>query len=165
MSKAIKFKNNMYLDTRGAVHNGTILKTYLDDEKTRVDGKQDIISNLANKIIDSIGSNSNGYWIKYTNGEMICYGSKTFSNLVSTYDYWSFMNRTPENLKIDFAQTFKSAPYYTLKIRCGTSGCVALVENGNPSTTQTGTFGILICKNSTSNRTITVDYVAHGKWK
>lgn len=41
MSKAIKFKNNMYLDTRGAVHNGTILKTYLDNEKTRVDGKQD----------------------------------------------------------------------------------------------------------------------------
>lgn len=43
MSKAIKFKNNMYLDTRGAVHNGTILKTYLDNEKTRVDGKQNII--------------------------------------------------------------------------------------------------------------------------
>lgn len=41
MSKAIKFKNNMYLDTRGAVHNRTILKTYLDNEKIRVDGKQD----------------------------------------------------------------------------------------------------------------------------
>lgn len=46
MSKTIKFKNNMYLDTRGAVHNGTILKTYLDNEKTRVDGKQ-------NKLYDS----------------------------------------------------------------------------------------------------------------
>lgn len=43
MSKAIKFKNNMYLDTRGVVHNRTILKTYLDNEKTRVDGKQNII--------------------------------------------------------------------------------------------------------------------------
>lgn len=37
MSKAIKFKNNMYLDTRGAVHNGTILKTYLDNLKSNID--------------------------------------------------------------------------------------------------------------------------------
>lgn len=40
MSKAIKFKNNMYLDTRGAVHNGTILKTYLDNRKTFDDNLQ-----------------------------------------------------------------------------------------------------------------------------
>ena len=33
MSKAVKLKNNLYLDTRGKVHNRTILKTYLDSER------------------------------------------------------------------------------------------------------------------------------------
>lgn len=36
MSKAVKLKNNLYLDTRGAVHNGTILKTYLDNINTNI---------------------------------------------------------------------------------------------------------------------------------
>ena len=39
MSDAIKFKNNKYLDTSGSVHNGTILKTWLENLLTTVNGK------------------------------------------------------------------------------------------------------------------------------
>lgn len=49
MSKAIKFKNNMYLDTRGAVHNGTILKTYLDNMNTSITNMNTNITNLSKK--------------------------------------------------------------------------------------------------------------------
>lgn len=55
MSKAIKFKNNMYLDTRGAVHNGTILKTYLDNLQT-------VIQNINKPIVDSVLQQNQSYF-------------------------------------------------------------------------------------------------------
>lgn len=75
MSKAIKFKNNMYLDSRGAVHNGTILKTYLDNMNTN-------ITNLSNKIINpSIGINgTSDYTIPAPGGSFTNYQQYAFNN-------------------------------------------------------------------------------------
>lgn len=73
MSKSVKLKNNLYLDTRGIVHNKEILSDYLD--------------NLSNKIINpSIGINGNSdYTIPapggaYTNYQQYAFNRTYFSN-------------------------------------------------------------------------------------
>lgn len=54
MAKAIKLKNDMYLDTRGAVHNGTILKTYLDNLNTNVGNVGSKVTNIESYLNDLI---------------------------------------------------------------------------------------------------------------
>lgn len=73
MSKAVKLKNNLYLDTRGIVHKKEILSDYLN--------------NLSNKIINpSIGINGNSdYTIPapggaYTNYQQYAFNRTYFSN-------------------------------------------------------------------------------------
>ena len=62
MSKAIKFKNNTYIDSSAIAHNRQSLKNILE----------------AKTIYDS-GSNSNGSWLRYNDGTMICYGTRYFT--------------------------------------------------------------------------------------
>ena len=52
MSKSIKLKENTYWDSTSITHNKELLST---------------------KVINSSGSNSNGSWIKFEDGTMICY--------------------------------------------------------------------------------------------
>lgn len=59
MAKSIKLKDNKYWDSNSIVHNRELLST---------------------KVINSSGSNSNGNWIKFEDGTMICYKRQTFSN-------------------------------------------------------------------------------------
>lgn len=54
MAKAIKLKNDIYLDTRGSVHNGTILKTYLDDMNTNVGNVVGKVTNIESYLNDLI---------------------------------------------------------------------------------------------------------------
>ena len=65
MSKAVKLKNNLYLDSRSIVHNKTILKTFLDNLNTIV----------------ASGSNSNGTWLRFKDDTTIAYGIRSFSNV------------------------------------------------------------------------------------
>lgn len=76
MSKAIKFKNNMYLDSRGAVHNGTILKTYLDNLSNNINNNTNALNNRGNFITlskrrdqEPISWSATGTWSRmpYTN--------------------------------------------------------------------------------------------------
>lgn len=148
MARAIKFKNNDYLDSTGIVHNKQLLSIILE-----------------NNIIESKGSGTNGYYIKYKNGLMICYGTVYFNNLVSTTDYWSFSNRTAENLNFSFPQTFIEAPALTMTFQSNVSGCIGLVKNGGTWEGGSGNFGVLVAKGSTGNRNIRIEYIAIGSWK
>lgn len=67
MAKAIKLKNDIYLDTRGSVHNGTILKTYLDDMNNSITnlskkGSYIVLGKLTNKEKEPIEWSNTGQW-------------------------------------------------------------------------------------------------------
>lgn len=62
MSDAIKFKNNKYLDTSGSVHNGMILKTWLDNLNNNLNNYRPtvmkIIDDMNNSQINQIRANT-----------------------------------------------------------------------------------------------------------
>lgn len=148
MARAIKFKNNDYLDSTGIVHNKVLLSTIIDS-----------------KTIYDSGSNGNGSYIRFTDGTMIAYGTKTYSNVVSTTDYWSFTNRTPEDMFCTFPIAFTVAPSVSMNFTSSVSGCIGLYQTGASTTTRTGNYGVTVAKGSTANRNIILDYIAIGKWK
>ena len=50
MAKAIKLRNDLYLDTRGIVHNNEILKPYLDNLKSGTNNLQTELNNLSSSL-------------------------------------------------------------------------------------------------------------------
>ena len=58
------------------------------------------------------GSNSNGSYIKYSDGTMICYGNP--SGTSNNTDWWSFCNRTDEHIVVNFPQKFADTPNVTV---------------------------------------------------
>lgn len=117
-----------------------------------------------NIIVEKI-VNTNGTALKYADGTMICYGKKTYSNVVSTTDYWGVTNRTPEDMYCDYPATFISLPTTIVNYRSNQGGCLGLFQAGTPTTTKTGNYGVAVAKSSTSNRDIYLDYIAIGRWK
>lgn len=154
MSKAIKFKNNMYLDTRGAVHNGAILKTYLDNLEN---SKQNIITNLINRIIDSSGSN----YIKFTDGTMVCWGSKNYTLTNNDAQIGGLWYTTRITDLGTFAQTFKQVP---IVITGCIKGAFNVAEYNCNSTTNVG-YCWFTNGTKRTNESITFVYIAIGKWK
>lgn len=112
-----------------------------------------------NKVVDS-GTN----YIKYYDGTMICWGSSTTATLSWTQDasIWYVRDLTLP----DFAQTFISPPMVTKTIQSmNTSGRnINICGNSAPTTTNPGTYNLDTYWNATGT-TVTVTYIAIGKWK
>ena len=125
--------------------------------KDKVDFKN--ISIGMTPIIDS----GVGY-IKYYDGTMICYGSDTTGTLTWAQDgnRWCSANHSLPN----FAKTFISAPIVTKTIQnCNQSGrYINICGNSTPTTTNPGSYNLDTYWNATST-TVTVSYIAIGKWK
>lgn len=117
--------------------------------------------NYINSIIES-GSNANGSYVKYADGTMICYGSK--SGALSRADWWSFCDRTSDSIITTFAQAFTSAPNIT------TTATSTSTSNGmitcviTEKTASTFKTFPLVVKGSTAS-IYDFEYIAIGKWK
>lgn len=98
MARAIKLKNLDYWDSTGITHNGRLLSVWLNTVT----------------IYDS-GSNSNGNWIRFNDGTMICWNviqgnsfDCTKSGGTGRY-YYQDTNNSVENVKDwTFPQEFKT---------------------------------------------------------
>lgn len=112
-----------------------------------------------NKVVDS-GTN----YIKYYDGTMICWDSSTTTTLSWTQDasIWYVRGLTLP----DFAQTFISPPMVTKTIQSmNISGRhINICGNSVPTTTNPGTYNLDTYWNATGT-TVTVTYIAIGKWK
>lgn len=112
-----------------------------------------------NPIVES----GTGY-VKYYDGTMVCYGSNTTGTLTWTQDgsRWCSANHTLPN----FAQTFISTPIVSKTIQsCNPSGrYICLTGSSSPTTTNPGSYNLDTYWNAT-NTTVTVSYIAIGKWK
>ena len=114
------------------------------------------------KIQDTIvesGSNTNGSYVKYSDGTMICFGK--ISGVSSLYDYWEQFKRTEEDIEIYFPATFKTSPYVTAN-GTNASGIFTVLIGGTYATYFK--FTGLKAKNNTGT-SYEIYYQATGKWK
>lgn len=111
------------------------------------------ISNIVSK-----GSNTNGSWIQFANGSMICYGNMT-GQATELADYYSHLNRTEAILKT-LPKTFTEAPTVLTTIN-GFSGQISTLA----TTVTVNSFNLTVLKpKDVSDKAYNVNYVAIGRW-
>lgn len=116
-------------------------------------------------LIISTGKNENGTWIKFSNGSMICFGTKEFSPTFS--EFWGLM--ATGKLKITYPQEFLENTDAVLTISKGDNVFIitqANVSSEHSTKTQSQEFRIAhpssMGGGSQDNR---VFFIAIGKWK
>lgn len=125
------------------------------------------ISNLATKeelsnVVES-GSNSNGSYIKYSDGTMICY--KTVEGTAQiTEQYYGYFYHTPDGKYFnlgDYAMPFIERPICNITFRGGNAQWICAIQN--QSATHAGDLHILSVTSKTAGAYY--DVIAIGKWK
>lgn len=117
---------------------------------------------LNGKLIVDSGNNTNGTWVKYDNGIMICTKRKQFTNVVINTAWGNFYETAS---KVDFgnyAQEFIETPTVNITLSVGsTCFCETFTDRNEKSIGQTW-----LCKPLVENGgTMTFDVTAIGKWK
>lgn len=117
--------------------------------------------NYVNSIVES-GSNTNGSWVKYIDGTMICY--KTISKTVSVTSSWGSIYESGEITLGDFPQEFIAIPVVNITVQNENNigGMIELVKN---ITTQSAGKTLLVRGTTTTNANYIFNIVAIGKWK
>lgn len=124
------------------------------------------IENAISEIIES-GTNTNGSYIKYSDGTMICRGTKAI--LLDINNAWGETLYTGSYTdEITFPHAFISAP--DLTYNCNPSTATGFfygsIVDGGLLITTTGFSGVtLIRPNSRTNVNAKVNFIAIGKWK
>lgn len=123
----------------------------------KADNTADTLDNCV--IVDS-GSNSNGSWIKWADGTMICSNTVQYTNVAITTVWGSFYESSKLSLGGNYPVPFIEEPDLIV-----TSHYPNLVEKyGDANAITPGTFYATKPK-STTGETVKVSYIAVGKWK
>lgn len=119
--------------------------------------------NYINGIIES-GNNSNGNWIKYTDGTMIC--TRTIAATIDCTNSWGTLYYGQNNDKYNFAQSFIEPPILNLQYSTSeTISFIPIVYLGIVIDND-GFKRIEIARpNSVANVYVKVYVIAIGKWK
>lgn len=126
------------------------------------------------------GSNTNGSYIKFADGTMICQGSKTFTSVACTSAYGGLYRSGASNQMDDFPIEFYDIPIVHFGVTEGsssgnnaTTGPIVMVflktntDSTNqyvPTKTNPGRVSIAVGSSQTLS-SITVSYTAIGRWK
>lgn len=122
---------------------------------------KDNLVGAINSIIES-GSNSNGEYIKYSDGTMICTKKVSFTNVVID-KAWGSVYETESRINFgDYAQEFIEIPSVSIDLADGsTCFCESFFER-----TKTAIGSAFLWKPAVEPRgTMTFDIIAIGKWK
>lgn len=143
MAKSIKLKDNTYWDSSSIMHNRELLST---------------------KVINSSGSNSNGNWIKYEDGTMICSKRIIQKNVKLTNSWYTlFINENDTMVDLgNYAATFIEEPVVNITYMGG-NGCW-LINNNGYSASSPGKVQLCTVSSRTIGNCI-LDITAIGKWK
>lgn len=113
-----------------------------------------------NNIVQS-GSNSDGSYVKYADGTMICW--KTISKTVSITNGWGNMYESTSAISLgNWAATFYAKPTTNVTKTAGQGSWLELVQN--ISTTSCGSTYVVSAV-SRSNVSVTFDIIGIGRWK
>ena len=113
-------------------------------------------------VIES-GSNTNGSWIKYGDGNMICFAYKSISSTNFNTVYGAVYNNG-NMVTIDFPQTFISNPVVTATIYLH-GGLGSFTLGRQPTTTNFTGWMTSFKSYDFSNIGCGIYYTAIGRWK
>lgn len=130
-------------------------------ERGALDIGGDIYQN-GNKIIDT-GSNSNGNWIRFSDGTQICYGNVSFSLPSGWVNSSTVIWRGSGNLSQTYSQPFTSPPAVSFKTEIGEELNCALRTNTN--TLFTWRLTLLQESEPPTSTDKLLSYSAIGRWK
>jgi len=103
--------------------------------------------------------NNNGTAIQYSDGTMICYGSKSFT--VTCNQAVGNVYYTPQVSLGDYPANFINTPILTLG---GGAGSLNYIEHNYSGGTSLG-YCWFFNPTSRASQTIRISYIAIGKWK
>ena len=146
--------------------------TLINKKVDKIDGKQlssnDFTDEYKKKIDDTAdfiveeGSNTDGNYIKYNSGLMICYKKLDFSNIEKSRNFNGFyIPQTSLNLG-NFAKPFIEIP--TVSITLVSTFSVLYMGDINPTKSNAGSFYPLGF-DSGKIASMTANVTAYGKWK
>lgn len=114
-----------------------------------------------NSVVES-GTNSNGNWIKYADGTMICIKKITFTNVIIDTK-WGSVYETANVVNFgNYAQEFIEIPNISITLADG-STCFCETFSGRTKKSIGNTF--LWKPAVEAGGTMTFDIIAIGKWK
>lgn len=124
--------------------------------------KDNLVNAINSTVIES-GTNSNGTYIKYDNGIMIC--TKTVEGSVDlTEQYYDYFYHTSDGKYFnlgDYAMPFKERPICNITFRGGNAQWIGAIQN--QSATHAGDLHILTVTSKTAGAYY--DVIAIGRWK
>lgn len=132
---------------------------------TNLNQLQTNIENAINSVVES-GTNSNGSWIKFSDGTMICRATKELSNVAITNNinngsFYCSEELTPFN---NFPKDFIEVPYSCTINSFSSSGYGSwILKKYPPSLSNINSFIIAGTWSTTQN--FVVSYIATGRWK
>lgn len=115
---------------------------------------------LPTSYIDS-GSNSNGMYIKFGDGTMICTKQFAFTSTFTGQEGAMYYG-TRQSLG-NYAASFASLPAVCATISNGASAFVDTIKT--PGTTTIGTINLYRNERVTTENTVTINIIAIGRWK
>ena len=114
--------------------------------------------------IDSIGNNTNGYWLKFKNGIMIQWGDQSKGTQTFTSDWWSFMVRSGnENMVCNFPLTFTSILGCCITPYC--HAALPMINGAGWTTSTSQKFGMVSPTGNKTSREVRCSFIAIGTWK
>ena len=119
------------------------------------------VNTLAGNIIES-GTNSNGTYIKYSNGIMMCTKRVQFSTPFNVA--WGVLYETPQAIPVgSFAMPFIEIPILSVASSFGSS----VISESPSGFTKTGIQGIYLARPQRTDSNIegAIDIIAIGRWK
>jgi hypothetical protein len=130
---------------------------------TNLNALQTNVETAINGVVES-GTGTNSYYVKYADGTMICVGRKETGTITWTADPAGAY--LADGTFSNFPATFYSAPYVSKSIEyiTPTNRYVDICGQGQPSTTNAGSFNLKTFWNAT-NTNVRAVYVAIGRWK
>lgn len=146
-------------------HDSTKQDTLVSGQNIKTINNQSILGegNINDSAIVESGSNSNGSYIKYSDGTMICY--KTVEGTAQiTEQYYEYFYHTPDGKYFnlgDYAMPFIERPICNITFRGGNAQWIAAIQN--QSATHAGDLHILTVTSKTAGAYY--DVIAIGKWK
>lgn len=161
-----------YVTISGVKHNVTpaqyigktpLNATNLNANFEELDTAVKAIQNTLSTIIES-GSNSNGTWLKYDNGIMICY--KKFSGTAKITQSWYNLYETPSSEALDFGnypQEFIEAPLVFTQFSGGNSQWIDAWIDNTKTASKVGKA--IVCSASSKTAGAYYNIIAIGKWK
>ena len=145
-------------------HDSTKQDILVSGQNIKTINNQSILGegNINDSTIVESGSNSNGDYIKYSDGHMECYKTIIVTGINITSQWGNLYENSNDIWLGNFAQTFKERPTVSLTKSDG-HGCFIQVHD-NISTTSAGRCYVASAT-SRSNANLTFEIIAKGRWK